>query len=254
MKQNTQRDQADEQVERIKSALKNTGLDYYMEESPYRLSIHLKKSFIQDFSPRLSEDLVWAPTLTSTSSPIIKSATSPTTRTATSSTRHMTENDSGLLSQDFSLCSSCQDKEKQLEDVNRELVKVLVDHNATNDKLEGMKSTLVETNEKLKKVQAEAVNLKAELKTKKEQLKHKNANLESIQKKLDKCTTNNEADRENFNNKVKNLEMQNGNQKNKIDDLKRDIKTLKAKNRNNRTIPKYNQLKQLKQNPCILKV
>ena len=182
MKQNTQRDQADEQVERIKSALKNTGLDYYMEESPYRLSIHLKKSFIQDFSPLLSEDLVWAPNLTSTSSPIIKSATSPTTRTATTSTRHLTENDSGLLSQDSSLCYSCRDKEKQLEDVSRELVKVLVDQNATNDKLEGMKSTLVETNEKLKKVQAEVVSLKAELKTKKEQLKHSTQILKASKK------------------------------------------------------------------------
>ena len=40
MKHNTQRDQADKEVERIKSVLKNTGLDYYMEESPYCLSIH----------------------------------------------------------------------------------------------------------------------------------------------------------------------------------------------------------------------
>ena len=139
----------------------------------------------------------------------------------------MTENDSGLLSRASYLCSSCHDKEKQLGDIQREIVKVLVNSNETNDKLELAKSTLAETNEKLKKVQVEANNLKDEVKTKKEQLKQKNTNLESTKSKLEKCTKENEACRDNFKNKIINLETQNRNLKKQIDDMK----TLKANSR-----------------------
>ena len=47
MKHTTQRERADEEVEKIKRALKLTGLDYFIEESP----INIKKTYIQDFSP-----------------------------------------------------------------------------------------------------------------------------------------------------------------------------------------------------------
>ena len=41
MKNTTQRDQADTETEKIKSVLKLTGLDYFIEESPFRLTIHV---------------------------------------------------------------------------------------------------------------------------------------------------------------------------------------------------------------------
>ena len=165
MKHSTQRNQADEEVEKIKWALKLSGLDYFMEESPFRVSIHVKKSYIQDFSPKLSADLPWSPNLNSTS--------------------QATENDSGLPIQESSLCSSCHDKEKEIEDVRREVVKVLVDSNENNDKLEMAKLKLAEYNENLKKVQNETNDLKNEIKTKAEQLKQKNKKLESINSKLE---------------------------------------------------------------------
>ena len=62
MKNSTQRDKADDEVEKIKSVLKSSKLDYFIQESPYSLSIQIRKTFIQDFSPRLE------PTIVSTSS------------------------------------------------------------------------------------------------------------------------------------------------------------------------------------------
>ena len=53
MKQITQRDKADEKVEEIKTVLKLSSLDYYLEESPYSLTIQLRKFFRKDFSPLL---------------------------------------------------------------------------------------------------------------------------------------------------------------------------------------------------------
>ena len=177
-----------------------------MEESPFRVSIHVKKSYIQDFSPKLSADLPWSPNLNSTS--------------------QATENDSGLPIQESSLCSSCLDKEKELEDVRREVVKVLVDSNENNDKLEMAKLKLTECNENLKKVQNETIDLKNEIKTKAEQLKQKNKKLESINSKLEKCIKDKDASFENFNNKISNLEMQN--LKSKIEKMKLEAKNFKS--------------------------
>ena len=82
--------------------------------------------------------------------------------------------DSGLPSDESSLCSSCIEKDKQLEDIRRELVKVLVDSNEVNEKLEMARLKLEESNENLKRVQVEAVQVKEEIKKKSEQLKLKN--------------------------------------------------------------------------------
>ena len=207
MKHTTQRDKADEEAEKIKSALKLTGLDYYMEESPFRLSIHIKKTYIQDFSPRLSADLPWTPVLSST----------PTT-SATSI--DVTEKDSGLHCQESSCCPSCLDKDKQLEDMGRELVKVIVNSNETKNKIETAEFALEESNKKLKTVQAETVLLKNELKMKKDQLKQKNTTLESVKSKLDKNMKDHENSRDNFNNKIMNLEAQNEHLKKNIDEKK----------------------------------
>ena len=128
MKHTTQRDKADEEAEKIKSALKLTGLDYYMEESPFRLSIHIKKTYIQDFSPRLSADLPWTPVLSST-------PTTSATSLEEQSEIQVTEKDSGLRCQESSCCPSCLDKDKQLEDMGRELVKVIVNSNETKNKI-----------------------------------------------------------------------------------------------------------------------
>ena len=156
MKHTTQRDKADEEAEKIKSALKLSGLDYYMEESPFRLSIHIKKTYIQDFSPRLSADLPWTPVLAST----------PTTATSLEQPEiQVTEKDSGLHCQESSCCPSCLDKDKQLEDMGRELVKVIVNSNETKNKIETAEFALAESNKKLKTVQAETVLLKNELKS-----------------------------------------------------------------------------------------
>ena len=142
MKQDTARDRADEEVEKIKWALKNTGLNYYMEESPFRLSIHIKKSLFKDFSPRLPVDLTQGPVLTSTSSPPRPNSTPVEERPETKSPP------SGLVSLPTPSCPSCHDKEMQLGYVRRELVKALVDVNETNENLEKVNSKLLETNEK----------------------------------------------------------------------------------------------------------
>ena len=217
MKFTTQRDRADEEVEKLKSALKLTGLDYFLEESPFRLSIHVKKTYIKDFSPRLSEDLPWQPNFTSSPHPVI-------------------ENDSGLPSQELSCCSSCPNKEKLLNDVRSELVKVIVDSNENREKLsnelEMSNLALLKANEKLKRVQDEAVHLKEEIKTKIEQLKQKNKNYESLKTKLDKSTKDYETSKDNLNNQVANPTTQNGHLKTKIEELKTDIKKLKSKKNN----------------------
>ena len=143
MKNTTQRDQADTETEKIKSVLKLTGLDYFIEESPFRLTIHVKKSYIQDFSP-----LLCGTSLPTSSSPV-RPLFSPQV-----DNRQLDEIDSGLLSHESVLCSSCDYNNQQLEDVRKELVKVLLQSNQNSDKakidLEQANASLFECQNKLK--------------------------------------------------------------------------------------------------------
>ena len=45
-----ERFEADLEVEKIKSIVKEASLDYFIEESPYSLRLNLKKKRLQDFS------------------------------------------------------------------------------------------------------------------------------------------------------------------------------------------------------------
>ena len=178
MKHTTHRDQADAEVEKIKSVLKNTGLDYYIEESPFRLSVHVKKSFIKDFSPKLAETDVFL----STSSPIL-----PTTTKTILSPPWMA-NDSGLSSQESVQCSSCLEKDHEIENVRKELIKVLIESKKANEKiakdLDEANVSLINCNKKLKYLETEAEQLKKEIQTKSEQLKQKNKNTDSLKSRL----------------------------------------------------------------------
>ena len=80
------------------------------------------------------------------------------------------EIDSGLLSHESILCSSCEYNNQQLEDVRKELVKVLLQSNQNNDKakidLEQANASLLECKNKLKNMEIESAKMKNDFKTK----------------------------------------------------------------------------------------
>ena len=146
--------------------------------------------------------------------------------------RQLDEIDSGLLSHESVLCSSCDYNNQQLEDVRKELVKVLLQSNQNSDKakidLEQANDSLFECQNKLKNLEKEAAQLKNDFKTKADQLKQKNKDLDSTKTRLDKSMKEIAACKENFNTKINNLQVQNDQMKTKIDQLKTDLQCEKS--------------------------
>ena len=77
-------------------------------------------------------------------------------------------NDSGFPPEEPVYCSSCTEKDKQLENVRKELVKVLLESKQTNEKittdLEKTNFSLLQCNKNLKNLEVEGERLKKEIK------------------------------------------------------------------------------------------
>ena len=121
----TQRSKADKEVDNIKSAVKQSGLDYFVEESPFSVTLRIKKTFLQDFSPRYTEAL-------STSSPQLPRQVSPSPPVPIQSPCFDSE-ESGFL--ESPICASCHEKDRHLDEVRKELVKTILDSKQNTENL-----------------------------------------------------------------------------------------------------------------------
>ena len=156
------RNKADNEVEKIKSVLKLFGLDYFVQESTFSVSIQIKKSFFQDYSPQLTDDLT-----NQTSIPVwpqlVPSQPFLSPEVLLQTPQSLSGSDSGVHTQE-SLCSSCDDKDGPLEEVRKEIVKVLVESNQTIDKLTselgGKNVLLSQVENKLQRIEEEKSQLK----------------------------------------------------------------------------------------------
>ena len=66
---NTQRQQADYEFEKVKRAIKDSSLNYHLEERPFSARIILKKSFLKDFTSNLLPGLPTSTPVITTFSP-----------------------------------------------------------------------------------------------------------------------------------------------------------------------------------------
>ena len=241
MKIYTQRDKADDEVEKIKSVLKSSKLDYFIQESPYSLSIQIRKTFIQDFSPRLE------PTIVSTSStplpaklerlsPHANPFLPPSPGSGHDDTMK-TNNSSGIYSQQLDSCLSCDDNSEKLAEVI--------------NNLEKEKATTLEYEKKNKVLQSEIVRLKSDIQKKAEELKQNKKNHESLKSKLENLANEKDILQENFNNKLHSLEKQNKHLSEKVEEAKQEAKNERKKKKTEEKNAKSNKCVQTNDTLCL---
>ena len=113
----TERQIAEKKIDIIKAALISSQVDYYLRETPYTMSIHLKKKFLKDNSPKSNSssiDVNLSPSSFSVSSPLTS------------------KNDSGI----FHECKSCESLERNMESTRKELVTNILEYkNKVSDHL-----------------------------------------------------------------------------------------------------------------------
>ena len=142
--------------------------------------------------------------------------------------------DAGYQSYQALPCSLCEDKNRELDKVKQELVKVLVESKDNNDKLKMELKTANNVIEEKKKIlnraEDEITRIKSDIKTKTEQVKQKDKTNESLRLKLENSSKEKDTIKENFNNKVRNLEDKNKTLTVKIEQMKDKTKSMKNKN------------------------
>ena len=213
MRNLSQRDKADGEVEKIKSMLKISKLDYFIQESPYSVSIQIRKTFIQDFSPLLVE----RSSRMSTSTPFHSQhqQLSPQVTPQSPIFGHDdVNNSSGFHSQHLS-CSSCEEKSEELGEVKKIM--------------EVKEATILDYEKKDKRIQSEVTNLKSERQTKAEQIKQKNKTIESLKSKLENLSNEKDSMKDNFTNKVQSLEKHNKHLTDKLEEAKQEAKNERKK-------------------------
>ena len=175
----TERQVAEKRVEHIKTSLIESQVDYYLCETPYKVSIHLKKKLLQDYSKKsvLSEceSLVSANLVESTNSAF---------NTSTNSSFSSSLTDSGIASR----CSSCEETEKCLDDTKKELVSNILETKHViqnlNDEIKAKNVKIKQLELKLKTAEEEKDKLKKDRDTKSCQLKEKNKACDTLNKNL----------------------------------------------------------------------
>lgn len=197
----TERQDAQKRIEAIKSALVESQVDYVLCETPYKLSINLKKKLLIDHSPKLMTSI----SESQVSTAFINSTTSQDLFSNTSSPVS-SPNDSGIGLN----CMSCENSQKIANDTRKELVENILESKVKVKDYQNViaaKDNLIKQLEnRLKTTEDDRNKYKMERDAKHEQLKLKNKTFEKEVSKFQKEKEQHENMISNYTNKVENLE------------------------------------------------
>jgi len=213
----TERQSAEEKISFIKEAIKNSKVDYLLSESPYTVSIQLKKKFLKDFSPKLTGSHgVSTPSLKASSPSFIPNSVD------ISSLSEVNDSGFGNLSiPKFDYSVNNEKGEFILKTENNELKQKLTElQNEINNK--DIKIAQLQSN--LKSASEKNSQIKTDFNTRNEQLKKKNKELDKQKTIYEKVKLEKEDLNNNFKNKVSNLES-------KVKDLERKLATKEEERR-----------------------
>ena len=198
----TERQLAEKRINNIKEELKNSQVDYHLNETPYSLSIVMKKKFLKDFSSKSST--------TTTSTPL---------RCLNSFSESSMPTESGI-DLTCSKCDSCEELAKQVDKTRKECVQNILESKETIKDLEAedlKKAALIkQLNFELKTAKEENTKVKKELGVRNDQLKDKNKSVEKLKLSIDKIKSESENMQSNLNHKIDNLEKVNKNLHSKL--------------------------------------
>jgi len=187
----TERQLAEKSTNSVKEALINSQVDYYLNETPFSLSIIMKKKFLKDFSNKSS---------TATTSTPSKSLNSY------SESSMPTESGIDLMSK----CNSCEEITKQLDETRKESIKNIRESKQMIKDLEvedlNKDALIKQLKSEIKTTKEENIQIKKELEIRNGQLKEKNKSVEKLKVSIDKIKSDSETTQSNLINKIDNLE------------------------------------------------
>ena len=179
----TERQRAEKEFNSIKLSLQSSLLNYRIHsESPFGAVFEVKILFVKDYSPTLDE----SPNLTSSPVQYVRFH------------EDTMENDSGLNN------ISTQDNSYQLETVQSELVKTLIEVGELKNDINTKDLIIKKLSSKINSLEDLNKNIKTEITSKNEQLKHKNKTVENLKTKNDDIIKKNEKEMNVQLNEVKN--------------------------------------------------
>ena len=193
----TERQQADREIDKIKSFIKSTALNYAFAESPYSFSIKLKKSYIHDYS-RGSIGAV-----SSSSTP---THFSPQHNSSGNNADSGVEQENVIIINDLkqnlekatnhikNLEESINTKDKLIKDLEAKTAEI----DTLKSDVEAKANIILKLNSKIKTIEDEKAKLKSEVSIHFNQLKKKNKDYDSIKNKLDQEQKEKESLKSNF--------------------------------------------------------
>ena len=195
----TERVEAENICKSIKEVVQQSYLDFYILESPFNLNIKIRKKFMTDFSPKMSNQ----ENSVSISSPRNSEYLCSSPKSPMRTNEHSSSNiniDSGIENE----------VNIQVEEIRKELIKTIVESNKTIEDIKktiNLKDSIIsKLNSEINSFKDNTTNLKKEVCTKKEQLKQKNQTISNLNVKLEKTTDEKNNLHDNLKNKVDNLD------------------------------------------------
>ena len=183
----TERQRAEKSINNVKEALINSQVDYYLNETPYSLSIIMKKKFLKDFSNK---------SFTAT--------TSTPSKTLNSYSESSIPTESGIDITE-SKCNSCEKITKQLHETRKESIKNILESKQMIKDLEAKDLTkdllIKQLKSELDTIKEENIQIKKEIGNRNDQLKEKNKSVEKLRVNIDKIKSDSETTQSNMNNK-----------------------------------------------------
>ena len=179
----TERSLADKSFEKIKEAVKLSGLDYCIRESAYTVDLKLRKRYLTDYSHQIFQPESTPVTLTDQ-----KVYSFPFPPPSLKNTKTQTE-----------VIENSEAQNKTIVNLKKQISQ-LEESNATNDK------TIDKIQTTLAKVEEGKDELKKEKETKTYQLKQKNKVLEATKMNLERLTEKHENMEISYQNKIKKLD------------------------------------------------
>jgi len=216
----TERQRAEKSINNIKEALVNSQVDYYLNETPYTLSIIMKKKFLKDFSNKFST-----------------ATTSTPSKNLNSYSESSIPTESGIDLME-NKCNSCEEITKQLDVTRKESIKNILESKQMIKDLEAKdlnKDLLIkQLKSELNTIKEENIQIKKEIGNRNDQLKEKNKSVEKLRVNIDKIKSDSETTQSNLSNIIDNLKKVTKSLHAKLQIKENEIKQerLKVRNKN----------------------
>ena len=199
------RQQADFEFEKVKKSLKESSLNFFLEETAFSAKIHLKKTFLQDFSFSSTNA---TPVLVQSNSATITAVNSPT-----------------AADHSNSFNSAPNILEKTVLDLNQKIVQLKEDNNEKDKTILNLQSTLAKVEEERNEVRKDRETKAGQLKQKNKVIDTMKINLEKLKEEHENLKTSHQIRNKKLDKKIEILSSE-------LSEKREEVKLEKRKERN----------------------